>query len=356
VAFKRWIKLLGDFTMVLIVLTETDRLSAVKRILVRVGFVLVPASVLLIKYYPEVGRSYSPWEGIQYVSGVAADKNMLGMTCLVYGLGVWWLFIAAYRDKARRMRTRQLVAYGAVLAMVIWLFRQANSMTSLSCFMMGGCLLAAVSFVKAARKPAVVHLMAAVLVALPFSVLFLHIGGGAAFQKMGRNATLTGRTEIWAGLLNFAVNPFFGTGFESFWVGERLRKIWAAGDLLLGINEAHNGYLEVYLSLGWIGVALLALLIVKGYRNVMVALRRDPDEGRLKLAFLVVAIIYSYTEAGFRIMGPIWTAFLLAITAVPHTAVLRRSRPLDRGNFAGSESEAELFVNSCQRDESFVAS
>jgi exopolysaccharide production protein ExoQ len=354
VAFKRWIKLLGDLTMVLIVLTETDRLSAIKRILVRVGFVLVPLSVLLIKYYPELGRSYSPYEGIQFVSGVAAGKNMLGMTCLVYGLGVWWLFIAAYRDRARRMRTRQLVAYGTVLAMVVWLFRMANSMTSLTCFIMGGCLLAAVSFVRTARKPAVVHLMVAAAVVLPFSVLFLHIGSSAALEKMGRNPTLTGRTEIWAGLLHFAVNPLLGTGFESFWVGERLRRIWAAGELLFGINEAHNGYLEVYLSLGWIGVALLALLIVTGYRNVMVALRRDPDEGRLKLAFFVVAIIYSYTEAGFRIMGPIWTAFLLAITAVPYAAVVRRPRPLDTGDIAGSESEAELIVNSRHRDESFV--
>ena len=102
----------------------------------------------------------------------------------------------------------------------------------------------------------------------------------------------------------------------------RLKRIWAAGELLFGINEAHNGYLEVYLSLGWIGVALLATLIITGYRNAMVAaLRRDPDAGRLKLAFLVAAVTYAFTEAAFRIMGSIWVAFLLAITAVPYAAV-----------------------------------
>ena len=356
VAFKRWIKLLGDLTMVLIVLTETDRSCALKRVLVRVGFVLIPISVLLIKYYPEVARYYSPWEGTQFVSGVAADKNMLGMTCLVYGLGVLWLLLAAYRDKRDRDRTRQLFAYGAVLAMTMWLFHMADSMTSLSCFLMAGSLLAAMTLFRVARKPAVVHLMVAVIVGVSFSVLFLHIGGGAAaLQKMGRNPTLTGRTEIWTGLLNFSGSPIFGTGFESFWVGERLKRIWAAGDLLFGINEAHNGYLEVYLSLGWIGVALLATLIVTGYRNAMVALRRDPDAGRLKLAFLVAAVIYAFTEAAFRIMGSIWIAFLLGITAVPYTAMLRSASPFDTGNVAGSQSEAEVTVALHQRDESFVS-
>jgi exopolysaccharide production protein ExoQ len=354
VAFKRWIKLVGDFTMVLIVLTEADRSCALKRLLVRVGFILIPVSVLLIKYYPQVARYYSPWEGTQFVSGVAADKNMLGMTCLVYGLGVWWLFFAAYRDRPGRLRTHRLIAYGIVLVMALWLFHMADSMTSLSCFVMGGSLLAVMSFIRTARRPPMVHLMAAVIVGVSFCVLFLHIGSGVALSKMGRNPTLTGRTEIWAGLLNFSGNPLFGVGFESFWVGDRLQRIWATGGLLRGINEAHNGYLEVYLSLGWLGVLSLAVLIVSGYRNVIVALRRDPDVGQLKLALLVVAVVYAFTEAGFRIMCPIWSGFLLAITAVPSTIAVRRSRQLDAAEFAGSESEAELVASLTPGDESFV--
>src|SRR5437667_6573062 len=51
VAFKRWIKALGDLMMVLVVLTDPDRSTAIKRLLARVGFLLVPVSILLIKYY-----------------------------------------------------------------------------------------------------------------------------------------------------------------------------------------------------------------------------------------------------------------------------------------------------------------
>src|SRR5664279_217027 len=46
VAFRRWTKAVGDIVMVLVVLTDPDRPSAVKRLLARVGFVLVPLSIL----------------------------------------------------------------------------------------------------------------------------------------------------------------------------------------------------------------------------------------------------------------------------------------------------------------------
>src|SRR5215510_14306721 len=58
VAFKRWIKALGDVVMVLLVLTERDYVGALKKLLATVGFILIPVSVLLIKYYPDLGRHY----------------------------------------------------------------------------------------------------------------------------------------------------------------------------------------------------------------------------------------------------------------------------------------------------------
>src|SRR2546427_35770 len=63
VAFKRWTKALGDLVMVLIVLTDPEPTGAVKRLLARTGFLLIPLSILLIKYYPSLGRGYSVWTG-----------------------------------------------------------------------------------------------------------------------------------------------------------------------------------------------------------------------------------------------------------------------------------------------------
>src|SRR5437762_5696652 len=44
-------------------------------------------------------------------------------------------------------------------------------------------------------------------------------------EALGRSSTLSGRTELWAQLLKFHTNPIFGTGFESFWLGDRLQRL-----------------------------------------------------------------------------------------------------------------------------------
>ena len=59
VAFKRWIKILGHPIMALIVLTEPDPEEALIRLMKRCAYVVVPVSILFIKYYPELGRSFS---------------------------------------------------------------------------------------------------------------------------------------------------------------------------------------------------------------------------------------------------------------------------------------------------------
>jgi len=314
IAFKRWIKALGDVVMIMVVLTDPNRSAAVKRLLTRTGFLLIPLSVLIIKYYPELGKEYKAESGTAVYSGVATNKNMLGITCLIFGLGSVWRLLSARMDREETNRNRRLIAHGILLTMVLWLFWMANSMTSFSCFLLASGLMVAASFRMLAQRLSVVHLLVALVVLVSFCALFFDVGG-VALDAMGRDRTLTGRTALWNLVLSLSGNALFGTGFESFWLGPRLEKIWSI--YWWHPNEAHNGYLEVYLNLGWIGVTLLGVLIVTGYRNACVALRRDSGVGKLRLAYCVVGVIYNFTEAGFRMLDLIWIAFLLAITAVP---------------------------------------
>src|SRR5438132_7582200 len=75
VALKRWIKILGHPIMVLIILTEPNPDQAVKTLLKRCAYVVVPVSILFIKYYPELGRSFDPWTGEPTNTGITTDKN-----------------------------------------------------------------------------------------------------------------------------------------------------------------------------------------------------------------------------------------------------------------------------------------
>src|SRR6266481_2232448 len=317
VSFKRWTKAVGDLVMVLVVLTDADPLAALKRLLARTGFLLIPISVLLIKYYPDIGRGYNPWIWTPYYTGVATTKNLLGMISLIFGLGSLWRIFQEFRSGDRKRRTGPLIAHGALLAMVLWLFWVANSVTSLSCFLLGGGLMV-VTRMRLAQKPFFVHLFVSAMLVVSFSALFLDTGTGLV-NDLGRDATLSGRTALWNQLLGMAGNPLFGTGFESFWLGKRLERLWSM--YWWHPNEAHNGYLEIFLNLGWTGVALIGLVMVKGYRNVISAFRREPDAGSLRLTYFLVAATYNFTEAGFRMMDPIWIIFLTAITVVPEAAI-----------------------------------
>ena len=68
VAFKRWIKILGHPIMALVVLTDPDPIEALRRLFKRAAFVLVPMSILFIKYFPEYGRGFDQWTGERHLT------------------------------------------------------------------------------------------------------------------------------------------------------------------------------------------------------------------------------------------------------------------------------------------------
>lgn len=311
VAFKRWVKAIGDISMVFVILTDTNCVAAIKRVFSRVGFVLLPLSILFIKYYPELGRGYSP-EGAVGYQGVTTSKNQLGMITLLLGIGLTWSLIQAFRHLNGKQKTRTIVAHLATLSMVAWLLWIADSATSTYCFILATILMLITSLSRHGRKPVVVYLLSASVLTLVLVAMFFDTGG-TLLGSVGRDTTLTGRTDIWKLALGMSGNPIFGTGFESFWIGERLQKVWKI--YRFHLNEAHNGYIEVYLELGWLGITLLGLLIVTGFRNVLAEFRRGSEIASLKFAFLVVAVIYNLTESGFRILDPVWIFFFFGIAA-----------------------------------------
>jgi len=310
VAFKRWTKALGDVGMVLIILTEPDTLSAMKHLLTRLGFLLFPLSVLFTKYYPALGRRLTmSWT--EETTGVALQKNELGLLCMIYGVFFLWMFISEYREHGNPTRRRHLLAYGTMIAMVVWLLYQCNSMTSITGLVSAGTVTWLAS--RPSRKTAVVHLAVAAVLGLAITAMFFDSGGGM-IEALGRNPTLTGRTQIWSMVLGLHTNPWVGTGFESFWLGPRLDYMRTALPNF-PINEAHDGYLEVYLNLGWAGICLIALLLMTAYKRTISGIRRNPEKGSLFLGFLLCTLFYSFTEAGFRYMNPSWFFLLLVIVA-----------------------------------------
>ena len=328
VTLKHWIKGIGDVLVILIVLTEQNVPDAIKRLFTRLSLLLVPLSVLFIKYYPQLGRVLNLSWQMEPV-GVATQKNGLGALCDFLGLVLLWRFRSTYNDREDRNRKRRMLALGAVLAMVIWLLWTCNSMTSICALSLASIIMLLSKRPAFRRRPALVHLLIVALLSCTVYALFFE-SSGSLIADLGRNPTLTGRTDIWHAALTVRNNRLVGAGYESFWLGTRLQEMWKTIPGLR-VNEAHSGYIEIVLTLGYIGAILLGILIATGYRNVIMEYRRHPEIASLRMALFFAAVTNALTEAAFRMMGPPWIAFLLATIAVPAYIAPESGRSDPRG-------------------------
>jgi len=305
---KHWSKAVEDVMMVLIITTDPDPKGAMKRVLTRVGFILIPISLLFAKYYPDLGRSFNKdWETIY--NGVSETKNMLGVICLIFGLTSVWCLLAAFKERKGASRKRHLLAHGIMLGTILLLLGMSHSATASVCLMLSGSVMIVVSRGSRGAGVSKVHLAAAAAFCVALIPLFI---APSLVQSLGRDATFSGRTTIWHILPTFVRNPWLGAGYETFLMGPRLVQLKAIIDKTF--QEAHNGYLEVWLNLGWVGVVLFAFLLITGYQRVVAAFRRDPTVGNLRLAFFVAVVIEGLTEAPFRMLSPTWFLLLWSMT------------------------------------------
>ncbi len=314
VSFKRWCRDLGSYLLILIVLSAPRPYEAVRTVLRHLCYLLIPLSIILIKYF-DIGTVYDEWSGLASYVGVTTSKNMLGVLCLFGGIFVFWDIVRLWADRTSpRIKRIIFVDFGFIL-MTLYLLRLAHSATSAVCFAIG-CMVIAVAHSKWGR----VHpsFIKGVIPAAFFLYLILGFGLGlnAFFAEMlGRDPTLTDRTRIWSALLSMDTNPLVGTGYESFWLGSRLDAVFAKSGV--HINEAHNGYLEMYLNMGLIGLVLLVCVLVTTYRNII----RQPLDSvgsftSLTCSLWVTALFYNVTEASFK-HGLMWLGLLLGAITIP---------------------------------------
>jgi exopolysaccharide production protein ExoQ len=312
-AFKKWSRDLGDYSMALVVLSDRHPLEAMRTLLRRLGYLLIPLSIVLIKYFPAIARDYDPWTGGQTFSGASTSKNMLGIICLVCGIYFCWDIVARWADRKVRRQKQIMLLNVALIWMIVWLLNICDSVTSQTCLVIA-CLVILAAHSKVARRHPRILTVTIPCVLLLYALLAYGFGLKGEFAgAVGRSPTLSGRTEIWKIVLSQQANPLLGAGYESFWLGPRIERIWAGG--MGHIIEAHNGYLEVYLNLGYLGVFLLFWFVVAVYWNICKKLRPFSSIGSFALAIWTAFLLHNNTEADFR-SGFMWLAFVLAALAV----------------------------------------
>ena len=320
VAFKRWFKDFGTVGMILILLTDPKPLDAIRTVFFRCACLLVPLSVIFIKYYPYLGRTYTGYSQNELMyTGVATHKNTLGALVLVVCLFVIWdLMFRPVQDDRQRSGTAWIDKI-AVLGMALWLLRVANSATSLLCTIVGATVLLGSTITAIRRQYRFIEVYAAIGICLWF-LLDSTLGlSTSVVSSLGRDMTLTSRTSIWEVVLDQGVSPVFGAGFKSFWMGDRMARLWVK---FPGIIQAHNGYIETYLEGGAVGVLLLGGVLLAGLRKIKRGLVAGERFAPLRLAFWFVVVLYNFSEAAFTQLSLLWIVTLLVIIEGPSLPAL----------------------------------
>ncbi len=329
VGFKRWFKDVGNVVMVLVVLTDRKPIAAIRALLSRCTNLLVPLSVMFIKYYPELGRYYDTTTWQHLYRGVAIEKNSLGVLCFCCGMFLVWDFLEMRAAPEKWTDTADTVCRAALAGMVVWLLLKANSVTSSLALLLVAGILLYMQLPSARHKIRHLGTFSLLLTVAVIILYSLPEIVESLLNMMGRSMTLTGRTELWEQVLKVPINPLIGTGYQNFWLGNRAEQLWSLWNFRP--NQAHNGYLETYLNGGLVGLMFLTSIIIAGavkIRNTLLRFgMRNIDI--LRFGILSATVFYNWTEGYFNRMSPIWFVFLLS------TVSLRSQRFEDASSMKG---------------------
>jgi exopolysaccharide production protein ExoQ len=240
-------------------------------------------SLLVLIVAPSL--AFSPQLEGTSLRGIFNHKNHLGATMALGFL--MERYVPEARGRAKLLRSLSLGLYFVLLLL-------SRSMTSVV------ALALALVTVYAFR---VLHARCR----LPLPVLFtlLLFGGGiilaiedSVTQLLGRSSDLTGRTELWSFTLDMiAKHPLLGFGFSGFWMGASDESLSVQTQIGWTPIYSHNGYLEILISLGLVGLLLCLVIVGTGIKRVLGRPQIDESINNMwPLAFFTFFLIHNIAE------------------------------------------------------------
>jgi len=158
--------------------------------------------------------------------------------------------------------------------------------------------------------------------AVPFFITVILVGGAIAtlffgnaesiLSALGRDLTLTGRTEIWGIVLEkIGEHPWLGYGYKAFWLGwgGESEDIWR--ELKWEVPHAHNGFVDLSLDLGLLGVAIFALSFIVVYLRAIAWVRLiKTTEGLWPITYLTFLLLANLTESSLLRQNSLWILYV----------------------------------------------
>jgi O-antigen ligase len=283
------------------------------------GIVAV-VSLALIALEPSLGLDHARGDAWR---GAFTTKNELGRMMTLAAL-VWLT-----RLVVRRGRVSLSLGF-LVLSLV--LVAGSGSRGSLVAL---GILTVVVLAVQLARAHETVALpgVAFLLLACGFAATWMLGNTQTILRFLGAEDTLTGRTRIWSVARDMTrENLWLGYGYDAFWRGldGPSAQVWVA--VQSAPPHAHNGFLDLWLELGLVGLALFALSFLGNVRTAVAHLRGERRLGTVFCAlFLGYLFVFNLSESSLLTRNSIFWILYVAVSvqladARAEAAVERRER------------------------------
>ena len=263
------------------------RWSQMAEVLATCFAILAVLSFLAGALLPSIGRMPNLFPGAW--RGLWEEKNALGGN-----MTIGFVVFAA----AAMMEPRRRMLWGGFALLALTLVLLSTSKTSLVSLMLGA---AAIGFVALARRGPIMGVISSfgAVVAIFAVLAFLFFAADVAFAVLGKDATLTGRTNIWAGVLyEIDKRPLLGYGYGAVWDDKSGwgPVYWITKIAGFRAAHAHNSWLEQWLGLGLVGLCAWSLYFVQTFILAVVAVYRDKG-AYLALPFVLVYGLVTLTES-----------------------------------------------------------
>lgn len=248
-------------------------------------------------------------------SGGWWEKNQLGG----HAARATFLFaFLAWRDDAHRR------LWGFALVIALALVVLSTSATALLGVLLGLGVLAGASWMLRGKRHGVV-LMWAGLSAVGVLAMVYVAAPGVLLGLIGRDATLTGRTDIWAELMRaISERPWLGHGYMAFWAPDSEPRYWLAQAVDWNAPSGHNGWLDLAISLGLVGVLVFAIdLTIALFRAVGQVV--DSPVGVFAAGFIAQFLLFAMSESLIAQQNSIlWASYVFVSAKLAMDAAERR--------------------------------
>ena len=260
------------------------------RLLMHTALVMAGGSLVMVFSFPSIGvhqfDNAGLWRGLWY------EKNQMGAVMVIGAT-------AAAACLASPDPRRLLPVVALVLSSALVLATQSK--TSLLCLVVGLGLIGGFWVLRRGGAAfSVVAIWCAVVLA-GLGVWTWETHSVAVLEALGKDPSLTGRTEIWDALMRkVADRPWTGYGYGAFWnrIGESGPADWVRRETGWRVPSAHNGWIDLLVQLGWLGAVSVGLALVITTLGTLSRLAgAGMREGYWGIAYLAVFILLSLSES-----------------------------------------------------------